>query len=187
MSERDPVAQYLPAGLRVLFIGGSGKSGTSSAKKQIAEHPKCFAVPFESQPYPMHRGQWAYWCKHVLGVYGREAKEKGCSWLVEKSPGNALYAAELCCRVPGSLYLHVCRETQATRKSLMRFGEKAGVMPIKQLGNPRGICAIDAYLTYVSIMAECAEYNLGPRYRKVRIETLDPQEVWRWMGLPNTA
>ena len=100
-----------PPPIKILFIGGTGRCGTTWTRRVIAAHRDVFDVPVECNMRD-----------HLISGYIERAKADGYRWMAEKSPSNALCAREILRRYKDSRYLHVSRERSAVIASTMRAG-----------------------------------------------------------------
>lgn len=167
--------------MQTLWLGGTGRSGTTAALIAIGAHPDIYRVPNETKYAPwMTAGGHARW---VERWENREllAQEQEAPWMLEKSPGNVFWARELLEEYPGSKYLHVYRDREATIATMLR-GERR--FPIPGMGRPYDWTEAAMHYDYINSLGAKIVAELGPeRGRMERIESLAADDIWEWLGL----
>lgn len=112
----------------LVFIGGTGRCGSTMLLRHLAAHPNVHAIARETNPNPNpHMAQ--EWCDTYLARAIGRAEKKGATHIVEKSPMSALYPLELIHRMETltgyrSYYVHIARDRERTLESMERFGGK---------------------------------------------------------------
>ena len=170
----------------IMFIGGTGRCGTTMLLKVLALHPELFVLPNETDPHPFHVEQWR--TKHYAPA-NSAALQLGAKWVVEKTPHNALYAQRFVTHYfkDKSRYLHMVRSPRMTVKSLMTRGryvypgagvigdadearaycdwmEAHGTATVRSLGKDAAILSFDELLYFPGheLARLCAWLEIGP-------------------------
>ena len=166
--------------LPALFIGGTGRCGTTATNIHIRQHPDIYGIQKESQYLPYDKFYNPRWVR-LWKAHCRQALLDDKKWITEKSPGNCLIIHELLGMDPRNKYLHITRNFEATVKTMMRGGRK---YPIPNLGIPKNPDECRLHIRWVNKIAENALDHFGPeRMRIERVEDLKTEDIWAWMGL----
>lgn len=117
-----------------IFIGGVGRSGTTTTKQCFRHHPKVWGVSGEFRF--MHPGNVAeldpekYLWDYLMHVYKATALKRPESVWVEDSPENVCVFDQLIEKFPGSVCIHAMRHPLATLNSMMAHTGGGSYWPI---------------------------------------------------------
>ena len=142
----------LPKGSRLIFVGGSPRSGTTLVQNMLDSHPDSLGGPeFLHLPdiigvrNQLRRSIARKWIDEFCSPEGVDqltsifvedlllplADTYGCKFLSEKTPSNVLIFAELAELFPGARFIHVVRDPRAIIASMLRVGLRARIAGIK--------------------------------------------------------
>ena len=163
-----------PPPIKILFIGGTGRCGTTWTRRVIAAHRDVFDVPVECNMRD-----------HLISGYIERAKADGYRWMAEKSPSNALCAREILRRYKDSRYLHVSRERSAVIASTMRAGRYDLPRIYASVGGGRPYTEAEAaaYVDWIEAVGSAVVAEHPDRAMHVMVEELCLPTIWRWLGL----
>lgn len=173
--------------MKAIFLGGTGRSGTTAARRLIGAHPDIYEIRPELNYLPHGAGgrTWvARWHKleHI-------AEQENAEYILEKTPMNVFHARDLLqIGGPGSRYIHITRDPQAVVESMLRPVPPENLArrypsPLSS-GRPYHHDEAMANIAWVETIAANLLADLGPDVVRIdRIETLDCREIWRWLGL----
>lgn len=167
--------------MRILFIGGTGKCGTTFTRDLLGLHPKIHAIPRETNP--MYNPKWdRQWQREF-----QKAHRDGAEVIVEKTPSNALIARYLLAKHPGSLYLHV--EHSDLHRQAVKLSEHAK-FTIPKFGKFGGYEEARAYADFVHLRYMTVKSYVPHRVNRVRlVDFIDRPEptvkfLMEFLGLP---
>ena len=122
-----------------LWIGGTGRCGTSLLRDVLGMHPEVYAIPDETNPSPESDEFWNSWLRGYGKMHLSKALSLGAKMIVEKTPRNALVADSLVERIEAlpdvkrARYVHMTRDPVAATEAIRRFGRypmpKMGKLP----------------------------------------------------------
>lgn len=123
-----------------LWVGGTGRCGTSLLRDTLALHPKVYAIPHETNPDPSDNNRWSNWLRSYGRMHLIAAQNQGATYVVEKTPRNALLAEglrERIVRLPEvshADYIHMTRDPVDATMAIRRFGRypMAGMGPLPE-------------------------------------------------------
>lgn len=165
--------------MKILFVGGTGKCGTTFTKELLGLHPHIYAINRETNPL-----YDTFWDKtNALSI--RKAYDEGAKVLLEKTPSNALCARWLLAKWPDSHYLHVDIGNDERQAEKMANHNKFTVPRWNKIG---GMDEARAYVAFVHQRYLTVKKYVPHRVRHLRmtslLESYQPiAELLGWLGL----
>jgi len=166
-----------------VFIGGTGRCGSTLLRNVLGKHPSVYMIPGESNPHPYRHKEWM----NLRWTPAIDELQPHHTHLVEKSPQNAVFGLYLLERFKkiGARYVHIARDTERTVDSIMKFGR----LPHEHLGhNPTRTEAIkwvewinQRGADWASLREDCLWVSFDWLVREPR-ETLE--NLLNWLDLP---
>ncbi|KKL03546.1 hypothetical protein LCGC14_2625080, partial [marine sediment metagenome] len=132
-------------GRRLIFVGGSPRSGTTLVQNILDSHPDIFGAPeFLHLPDIMNLRKKLYgsidrgWidlicsyddvdkniCTQIENFFLPLADKQECRFYSEKTPGNVLIFNDLLKLFPGAHFINVVRDPRAIIASMLKVGER---------------------------------------------------------------
>lgn len=146
---RDPLGD----GQRLVFVGGSPRSGTTLVQNVLDSHPEILGTP-ELLHLPdlirlrsrmsnsIERGFLEFFCDHsdvdratyefVERLLGPIVESASTRYVCEKTPSNVLVFSEIQDLFPAARFVFVIRDPRAIVSSMQRVGNRARARGIKQ-------------------------------------------------------
>lgn len=133
-------------GRRLIFVGGSPRSGTTLTQSMLDSHPDiCGGPEFDRMPdvirlrkelrESVDSGRISVYCSgedvdRELGLFVERlllsyAESRGCELMSEKTPWNVLVFKDLLEVFPGARFIFCVRDPRAVTASMLQVGERA--------------------------------------------------------------
>jgi hypothetical protein len=181
-----PTQKDLAEAKRIVFVGGSGRCGTTLTKNVLGLHPQIFRIDQETNPWPGRIRRWAR-LQLSRAIAGRD--EKHADWILEKTPANALWADELIEEFEKAnvdvRYIHVFRDVERTVDSIM----KLGALPAPGFGRVQTREVAKSYVEFMNWVGAERALQHPKRVLGINFDTLvlhpdkELGRVCEWLGI----
>lgn len=143
----------------IVFIGGTGRCGSTMLVKVLKLHPELRVLPHETNLYPINNGNIAAWLKEHVDPHDPRPT-------IEKTPANTLYADWLLEKLPDARYLHVHRRDRAAVcNSMMRHT----YYTVPGWGRPDSFEEVGAFYDWINVRARNVLNRWGPERARLLI------------------